>query len=214
MFDLDSGFDRKNPLAAVEAFRRAFPAEGAAALLVKAGHADGRREDYARLEERVRGIPGVYLTDRMLTRKRVNGLMAACDAAVSLHRSEGFGLVLAESMLLGKVVVATGWSGNMEFMNTGNSCPVGYELVSRNGTHPAAEGTQYWAEPDLEHAAHLMRRVVDDASFRTRIAGHARATIESRFSPETAGLRYRRRLAFLDLMEPMASTSPAMSVTP
>lgn len=201
MFDLGSVMQRKNPLGAVEAFRRAFPAGLSPALLIKAGGAAGHPEEYAELEKRLRGIPNVYLTDRMLSRACVNGLLAACDGVVSLHRSEGFGLILAEAMYLGKPVVATGWSGNMDFMNTGNSCPVGYELVTLDRTYMDYEAGQQWAEPDIDDAAQLMRRLVDDAAYSAQIGERARATIRSRFSPEAAGLRYRRRLSFLGLLD-------------
>jgi glycosyltransferase involved in cell wall biosynthesis len=200
MFDLDSVMERKNPLAAVEAFRRAFPRPGSAALLIKAGRAESHRQEYAALEEALQGLPDVYLSPRMLPRPRVNGLLAACDGVVSLHRSEGFGLILAEAMALGKPVVATGWSGNMDFMNSGNSCPVGYELVTLDRTYRSYPAGEQWAEPDVDHAAHLMKRVVEDSAFRTQIGERARHTIRSRFSPEAAGRRSRRRLAFLGLM--------------
>jgi glycosyltransferase involved in cell wall biosynthesis len=200
MFDFESVMERKNPFGAVEAFRRAFPDQSQAALLIKAAHADKHPREYTELKERLRGISNVYLTDRMLSRARVNGLLAACDSIVSLHRSEGFGLILAEAMYLGKPVVATGWSGNMDFMNSGNSCPVAYEIVKLGRTYGNYLAGQQWAEPDVDHAAHLMRRVYEDAAFRTQIGERARQTIRSQFSLEAAGLRYRRRLAFLGLM--------------
>ncbi len=199
MFDLES-VRRKNPLGVVEAFRRAFPAQSPASLLIKTGHADRHHEEYAELEERLRGIPNVYLTDKMLSRARVNGLLAACDGVVSLHRSEGFGLILAEAMALGKPVVATGWSGNMDFMSERSSCPVGYELVPLDQTDELYCAGQQWAEPDIDHAAHLMRRVVEDSAYRAQIGERARDTIRSQFSPRAAGLRYRARLTFLGLM--------------
>jgi glycosyltransferase involved in cell wall biosynthesis len=200
MFDLGSVVQRKNPLAAAEAFRRAFPRPASAALLIKAGGAESHRQEYAALEEHLRGLPDVYLSDRMLSRPRVNGLLAACDGVVSLHRSEGFGLILAEAMALGKPVVATGWSGNMDFMNSGNSCPVGYELVTLDRTYCPYQAGEQWAEPDAGHAAHLMKRLVEDPAFRTQIGERARHTMRSRFSPEAAGRRYRHRLAFLGLL--------------
>ena len=192
---------RKNPFGAVDAFKRSFSGESSAALLIKVSHAASHPEEYAELEKRLRGIPNLYLTDRMLSRARVNGLLAACDGVVSLHRSEGFGLILAEAMYLGKPVVATGWSGNMDFMNTGNSCPVGYELVTLDRTYMNYEAGQQWAEPDIDHAAHLMRRVVEDSEYRTQMGERARDTIRSQFSPEAAGIRYLRRLEFLGLMD-------------
>jgi glycosyltransferase involved in cell wall biosynthesis len=201
MFDLASVIHRKNPLGAVEAFQRAFlPHESSAALLIKAGHAESRPGEYKELEEQLRGIPNVYLTDRMLSRAQTNGLIATCHGVLSLHRAEGFGLILAEAMYLGKPVIATGWSGNMDFMNSWNSCPVRYEIVAldRNyGTYPAG---QHWAEPDVDHASHLLRRVFEDEVFRSKIGVRGRETIRSQFSPEAAGQRYRQRLAVLGLM--------------
>jgi len=198
MFDFASVMERKNPLGAVDAFRRAFPDDSNAALLIKAGHAGRHRREYADLAGQLRGTPNVYLTDRMLPRPRVNGLLAACDAVVSLHRSEGFGLILAEAMYLGKPVVATGWSGNMDFMTSANSCPVAYELVTLARTYGPYRAGQQWADPDIDDAARLMRRVFDDAEFRTEISTRARDTIRSQFSPAAAGARYRDRLAIVE----------------
>jgi glycosyltransferase involved in cell wall biosynthesis len=198
MFDFASVMERKNPLGAVYAFRRAFPNDANVALLIKAGQSSNHRREYADLAGQLRGIPNVYLTDRMLPRARVNGLLSACDAVVSLHRSEGFGLILAEAMYLGKPVVATGWSGNMDFMTSENSCPVAYELVTLDRTYGPYRAGQQWANPDIDDAARQMHRVVDDADFRLKIAARARDTIRTKFTPAAAGARYRDRLAIVD----------------
>jgi glycosyltransferase involved in cell wall biosynthesis len=134
----------------------------------------------------------------MLPRARVNGLLSACDAVVSLHRSEGFGLILAEAMFLGKPVIATGWSGNMDFMTSENSCLVAYELVMLDRTYGPYRTGQQWANPDIDDAARQMRRVVDDADFRNEIASRARDTIRTKFTPAAGGARYRDRLAIVD----------------
>lgn len=194
MFDLASIPERKNPRGAIEAFRRAFPNGGDAALLVKVNQSESHPRELAELRESLRGVPGVHLTDAVLSRSRVNGLIGACDGVISLHRSEGFGLVLAEAMALGKPAVATGWSGNADFMNVANSCVVGYELVKLERDHGPYRAGQVWAEPDVEHAASYLRRLASDASFARRIGEAGRQTIRTQFSPEAAGLRYAARL--------------------
>lgn len=199
LFDLTS-VRRKNPLGAVEAFRRAFPNPDGVTLLVKASQSERHPDRWADVERQLRGIPGVHLTNAMLSRERVNGLTAACDAVVSLHRAEGFGLVPAEAMYLGKPVIATGWSGNMDFMNTVNSCPVGYEFFTLDESYGPRYAGQRWADADVDHAAHFMRRLFDDAEYRKRIGEEARRTMLTEFSPRAAGLRYRARLEFLGLI--------------
>src|SRR6185437_13814677 len=103
--------------------------------------------------------PRIGILDKRLVREEVLALNSVCDAFVSLHRSEGFGFNLAESMLLGKPVIATNYSGSREFAREGTACVVDYKLV------PVQEGSylffsdQVWAEPDIEHAAVLMRRL-------------------------------------------------------
>jgi glycosyltransferase involved in cell wall biosynthesis len=200
MFDLASVTARKNPLGAIDAFQRAFSSQSPVALLIKVSQAAEHPNEYAALEGHVSGMPNVYLTNRMLSRPRVNGLLAACDAVVSLHRSEGFGLILAEAMFLGKPVVATGWSGNMDFMNGRNSCPVDYELITLDQAHGPYAAGQQWAEPDVDHAAQFMRRLFDDAAYRAQIGEHARDTMRTHLSPEAAGLRYQQRLRSLGLI--------------
>ncbi|HYR29053.1 MAG TPA: glycosyltransferase family 4 protein, partial [Thermoanaerobaculia bacterium] len=201
MFDFDSFVERKNPVAAIDAFRRAFPGDAGATLLIKTTSGSRHQAALAELRARVAAVPHVQLVDRTLPRGEVNGLIAACDAVVSLHRAEGFGLVLAEAMELGKPVVATGWSGNVDFMNAGNSCPVGYELVPIERDHGPYTAGSLWAEPDVDHAAWLMSRLVKDAGYRETIGRRAQATIRTDFSPEAAGRRYRRRLARLGLLD-------------
>jgi len=190
MFDFNSFVQRKNPRAAIEAFRRMRSTN--AALLIKTMNADAHPAALAALREAMGD--NMYLVDRALSRARVNGLIASCDAVISLHRSEGFGLILAEAMALGKPVVATGWSGNMDFMNAGNACPVGYELVPLAELYAGFQAGQHWAEPDVDHAAQLMRRLVDDDSWRAQISARGRDTIRTQLSPEAAGIRYHARL--------------------
>ena len=129
-----------------------------------------------------------------LPRAEIYALQAACDCFVSLHRSEGFGLAIAESMYLGKPVISTDWSASAEFVSDRNGCPVRARLVTlERNIGPYAKG-QTWADPDVEHAAWWMQRLVAEPELRAQLGAKARATIEERFAPAVIGQRYRRRL--------------------
>ena len=129
-------------------------------------------------------------------------LLASCDAYVSLHRAEGFGMGLAEAMALGKPVIATGYSGNMDFMTVNNSYPVRYDLRTITEDDHALQpvctqlyapgGT--WAEPDLDHAAAQMRRVVENPAEAAQVSRRARADIHALYSRAAVGALIRERL--------------------
>jgi len=193
--DTMSVLERKNPLGAVRAFREAFPAgDERAALLLKFNHPGFPSEELEGVLEEVRGVPNVYTLERTLGRAQMVSLLATADCLVSLHRSEGFGLVPAEAMLLGKPVVLTGWSGNTDYMTPDNSAAVGYELVKLGRDYGQYKSHQVWAEPDINEAARWMRRLVGEPGLAERIGGRARETIESRFSPEAVGALVKKRL--------------------
>lgn len=165
-FDFHSFAQRKNPQAAIAAFRMAFPPHDMrAALLIKTINGARAPQAMAALREAVADDPRILLLDEFLDHEASTGLMSVCDAFVSLHRSEGFGLGMAEAMYLGKPVIATGYSGNLDFMTPVNSCLVRHRLVPvGRDEYPYGEG-QHWAEPDPGHAAEFMRRLVDEPAF-------------------------------------------------
>jgi glycosyltransferase involved in cell wall biosynthesis len=133
--------------------------------------------------------------------REIRSLVGQCDCFVSLHRSEGFGRGLAEAMLMGKPVIATGYSGNLDFTNEENCCLVDYELVPvGDGEYPFGAG-QLWAEADVDVAADFMRTLVNDPAF-AREKGEAGARyIRRDHSFGAVGARYRRRLEQLGLVE-------------
>ena len=139
-----------------------------------------------------------------MSRPEVNGLIAATDAFVSLHRSEGFGFGLAEAMLLGKPAIGTDYSGNTDFLNRATGYPVPYELVPvGSGEYPDHEG-QVWAEPDIAAAARAMAAIVDDP-----VAAEARALagqtfIKTHHSLAAVGREMRDRLTALGLLDEKA----------
>ncbi len=194
LFDLNSYAARKNPHGAIAAFRRSGLAGHEAALVVKVQNVAGNEHDFAALHAAVRDLPGtVFITDT-LSRADVYALQAACDCFVSLHRSEGFGLAVAECMALGKPVISTDWSATTEFVTRDNGCPVRAQLVTLEISHgPYAKGAT-WAEADTAHAGECMKKLCADRPLASRLGAAARLTIAERFSPAAIGARYRKRL--------------------
>lgn len=194
-YDFDSYVARKNPQACIEAFRRAFaPDDARVGLVIKTQHGDRALPARDTVRAIASADPRITLIESSLSRDETYGLISVCDCYLSLHRSEGYGLGMAEAMSLGKPVVATGYSGNLAFMRPDNSCLVGYELVPvREGEYPFWEGQQ-WAEPDIDEAARHMRQLVEDPALGARIGAQARAHMQAHFSAGAAGGRVRRRL--------------------
>lgn len=199
-FDFNSFIKRKNPEAAIAAFKRAFPASRRdVGLVLKSINGSNRPDKLGEIQQLIAGDDRIVVTDGFLSRDQVSGLQSVVDVFVSLHRAEGLGLGLAESMYQGKPVIGTGYSGNMEFMNAEVSCLVDYELVPiRKGEYLYDDERFRWAEPDPEHAAHHMKRLADDAAFRANIARRGQAHIRSYLTYANAAALMERRLRELD----------------
>lgn len=184
---LYSGFEpysdpvRKNPFGAIDAFQRAFPSQSDCRLVIKVNNPDAYSASgglLKKLYEMVRDDSRILLLKESLPYEDLLSLYASCDVFISLHRSEGLGLVPLEAMRLGKAVVATGWSGNMSYMNHRNACLVTYELKPTDDSSPlygpSNLGIQsHWAEPDLDHAAAWLRKLATDSTFRATIGAKA-----------------------------------------
>lgn len=197
VFDYLSTIQRKNPVGLIEAFKRAFaPGEGPR-LLLKTINGPLRPLAEEEVLWAAHGRPDVHVIDRSLSGAELNGLMAGCDCYVSLHRSEGFGLTMAEAMAIGKPVIGTGYSGNLDFMNAANSYLVDYELarVGPDCEIYPPEGT--WAQPSIEHATELMRQVVERPQEAAAIGVRAREDIARELSPRATGKAMRDRLQTL-----------------
>ena len=175
-FDMGSVMARKNPLGAVRAFAAAFPGGRAGVhLVIKVSRGDTRPDDLRELQYAVAATPNVIVIDRVFSRDDVVALLDAADCYVSLHRAEGLGLGMAESMLLGKPVIATDYSGNRDFMPPGTAYLVRYTKQALQKDHGPYPAGAHWAEPDTGHAAELMRAAVDDAAGTAEIAARGRA---------------------------------------
>jgi len=141
-----------------------------------------KEEDIAFVEEHLgKEAEYVLITERM-DKPRLNSLIRLCDVFISLHRAEGFGLVMAEAMMLGTPAVATNWSANTEFMTEDSACMVDYRLVPVNGAYQYDDGKMVWAEPDVHQAAAYLKRLKDDPDYYREKAEKGRAMIEDRLS--------------------------------
>lgn len=187
-FDFNSWVARKNPYAALDSFRLAFPPEcDDVRLLIKSSNGYRHPEKLRDLLNAAAVDARILVRDQIIDRVHLSALQRCSDAYVSLHRAEGLGLGLAECMAMGRPVIATGWSGNMEFMNSENSCLVRYSLVDvGNDEYPGGEGAQ-WAEADIEDAAKWMRKLVDEPGFAAAIGARAAQDVRKALSPEVAG---------------------------
>lgn len=194
VFDYLSTVQRKNPVGLVEAFKRAFaPGEGPR-LLIKTINGPLRPLSEEEVLWAVDGREDVHVIDRSLTGDELNGVMAACDCYVSLHRAEGFGLTLAEAMAIGKPTIGTRYSGNVDFMNDDNSYLVDYEIGRVGPECEIYPPDGEWAEPSVEHAAELMRRVYEGRDEAARRGAQAAADIERTLSRAATGAAMRSRL--------------------
>jgi len=166
-FDFDSFMSRKNPMAAIHAFRAAFPRGSEdVSLLIKARGTpseQSRRELYAL----ALGDTRIQIQDKLLSRSEMSALMEDCNVFVSLHRSEGFGLGCAEALAQGKIVVATDFGGTRDFISAETGYPVSFKPVPLTpDDYPGAEGS-FWAEPDIEHAACILQDIYADPESAT-----------------------------------------------
>lgn len=195
IFDMNSRMQRKNPLGLIQAFRKAFRPSDPVDLVIKVSPPESFYKDQWEELRQAVDKAGVQLIDRVLTRSEVLALLQVSDAYVSLHRSEGFGLTCAEAMLLGKPVIATGYSANLDFMTQENSYLVRYQRVMlEEDIDPYPRGA-YWADPDIDHAAECMRQVVDQPELTRHRAARGAREVRELLSLKAAGVRMAQRLA-------------------
>lgn len=198
MYDFSSYQQRKNPDAAIAAFTQAFGTDSEnVALVIKTQNSHHHAADAAALRHKLAAHNNILWIDRTMGRQEVYDLQAVCDCYVSLHRSEGYGLGPAESMYLGKPVIATNWSGNTEFMHQHNSLLVDYELLEITEDIGVYKAGNYWAEPSIEHATKHMRAIVNDSDLRARIGARAASDMRRFFAPEIIAKRIQERLTYI-----------------
>ena len=202
MYDFHSYQYRKNPQAALAAYRKAAANNPGTALVIKTINSQHHPQARDELKNSVADLGNIIFIDDFLTRQQTWDLQSCCDILLSLHRAEGFGLAPAEMMYLGKPVIATGWSANMDFMTADNSFPVRYQLKRLSeavGVYPAG---QDWAEADTDHAADCLARLIESDTLRHSIGQQAAADIRRQLSPQAVGALIKERLSLLGFWLP------------
>ena len=193
VFDLASIMERKNPLGLIRAFKLAFASMPKIKLVLKVSRAKNYPEEIKLLREAIDGA-NIYLDISDMAREKVAALMNSCDCYVSLHRAEGLGLTIAEAMLLGKPVIATAYSGNLDFMDGDTSLLVKYNLVELDQDYLPYQKGWHWADPDVNDAAEKMRWVYENPAAAKLLGDAAKLKLNDLLSPKRAGERMIARL--------------------
>ena len=194
IFDVTSIVARKNPIGLIRAFKRAFKGNEDVRLVLKLSR--GTRALRRALHSEAHDAR-VLVIDRVMERPELNALIEVSDCYVSLHRSEGFGVTIAEAMALGKPTIATAYSANVDFMTPGNSFPVRYNLVRLERDVPPYPRGSLWADPDEAHAAELMRAVYENPDHAAEVGRRGARDIFQYLGPQAVGDRIQSRLAVI-----------------
>ncbi len=203
MYDQGS-YDRKNPLALVQAFKRAFTPEDNAFLLLKTYVADESDPGIKIIQEAIKGRNDIRIMGSKLPEADVYGLLSVIDCYASLHRAEGFGRPPAEAMKLGKPVVITGFGGPLDYANEKTACLVDFKMIPVENRLQTfidyEEGAQY-ADADVDHAVECLRKVASDHDYAKSIAAHGKQWVETHHSYQAAGDIMCERLRLLGLLD-------------
>lgn len=194
MYDMKSCQTRKNPEGVISAFKKAFPDNKNCYLIIKVNNSFLHNEEFRRMKILIENNDQIIILNENMDRMDVYDLINCCDVFISLHRAEGFGLGMAEAMAMGKPVVATNWSGNIDYMTTENSYLVNYSLVQLDKNYGPYRKGSTWAEPDIEHASMLMRKIVEDPKDACERGKRARKTMEEKYSQNRIGDIIKKRL--------------------
>ena len=174
IFNAASSIARKNPAASIDAFRLAFGGDPTARLIVKVANLNSCKDAESVIKQAVGTAETISVIDGVMSEPEIDVLYQRADCVLSLHRSEGFGLVLAEAMARGIPVVATDWSGNVDFLTHATGCPVPFRLVpAADPQHTYNHPGMLWAEPDVAMAAQCLRQLRDEPDKAARLGENA-----------------------------------------
>lgn len=195
-FDFHSSIARKNPLAVIQAFQAAFDHNyKAVGLIIKCHGVDKKYDEIKAMIAAIIATDNrISLIDAALSRDEFISLLKVSDCYVSLHRAEGFGLGMAEAMLLEKCVIGTNFSGNVDFLSEETGFPINFTLKAVEADEYAHAAGQFWAEPKLDDAAKALRFALEDQAEGLRRALNGRRFIENHYNSQVVGSRIKQRL--------------------
>lgn len=200
-FDFYSILERKNPISGIKAYSRLLEKneyKNEAHLVIKVSNNHADPAGYKLMKEAISliDINKITLIDKVLPRNDMLQLINSCDVLISLHRSEGFGLHLAEAMAMSKAVIATNWSGNTDFMNSKNSYPVDFKLSRIEGDHGPYRRDNVWANASINHTVEIMEKIFHSTSNQSTIQ-KAKAFVIEKLSMNEVGSKIEQRLKYL-----------------
>ncbi|MDX1917126.1 MAG: glycosyltransferase family 4 protein [Rickettsiaceae bacterium] len=202
-FDISSLASRKNPQAVIKAFLKAFGNKEEVGLVIKVSSNKTLKTHSKEIKEIMslaKNDKRVFLINEVLSREYILGLINSCDVYVSLHRAEGLGIGMAEAMKMGKVVIATNYSGNTDFTLHDNSCLVDYKLIDVKPLEYIYEKGNVWADPEIDHAVYYMRKLYDDRSYYKKLSSKGREYIDTHYNAKVIMEKYHKRLKLLGLL--------------
>lgn len=196
ILNIASSFERKNPCVAIRAFRQAFGDDPNARLIVKYSNSFSYPAAVTLMNEAAGRAANITFVSATLDEAGVDALYAQADVLMSLHRAEGFGLVVAEGMLRGMPVVATDWSGNADFLTSESGIPVSYTLIPAHDPQDTYDYPEMcWADANIDDAVEALKMLRANPALRVRLGRVARSRATELFSPQTYGERVKELLA-------------------
>lgn len=199
MFDYNSSINRKNPFGVIEAFENVFGKNNTnVELIIKTSLSNGFENQKNKIIEFTKSNQSIKVIEELLSQDELYSLIGSCDCFISLHKSEGFGLTMAEAMLLKKPVIATAYSGNTDFMNINNSLLVKYDFEKIGKNYYFNEEEDYWAKPDLIDASKKIKWVYENQKEAEQIGLVAHKYIKEKFNYNNIGDLISKRLKIIE----------------
>lgn len=196
LFDYNSTLERKNTLNLIRSFKKAFKAEDLrVTLTIKTSRSTRFKNEKNQLIREIGPYQNIVLVENIYEKNTLHHIIKNCDCYISLHRAEGYGLTMAEAMYFGKPVIATGYSGNLEFMTKENSFLVDYEMCKVDSKLLNYDKNTVWSNPSIDHASNLMKYVFEHQESANEIGKKAQLSILKSYSKQKIGSTIHARIS-------------------